>query len=978
MKNNLENLAKKLKGDLYTDKSLRTVYATDASAYREMPLAVVRPKGEADIIELVKFANANQTPIIPRAAGTSLAGQVVGNGIVADVSKYMNNIIEINSDNKTVKLQPGVVRDELNNRLKINNLFFSPETSTSNRCTIGGMLGNNACGTHSLVYGSTRDHIVAVRAILADGSIAEFRELNKAEFQEKTKLQSLEGEIYRNIENVLSNKQNQANIIKEYPHPEIKRRNTGYALDILLDTEIFSTSKNKFNLSKLIAGSEGTLAFVTEIILHLNNLPPKHKALVAVHTDSLPKAYEVNLNILKHKPVAIELMDDIILEQSQKNKLGRQNSFFVKGTPKAILMAEFAENTPEELDRKIANMKNDLQKNKLAFHFPTLKNNDIKKAYNLRKAGLGLLQNMPGDAKPVAVIEDTAVRPCDLANYMHDFNDMLKKHQLSCVHYAHISTGELHLRPVINLKTEEGNKLFKTIALETALLVKKYKGSLSGEHGDGRLRGEFISIILGEENYKLFESIKKTWDKNNILNPGKITNTPPMNKALRYMPQPPKQEIKTIFDFSKDMGYLRSIEKCTGSGDCRKSAEFAGAMCPSYQATKDEYNSTRARANILREYITKNNEKKFFISEEIIKILDLCLSCKACKNECPANVDMTKIKAEAMQIYYAKNGVPFRSRIVANYPKLMAIASLTPAVSNFFISNKTTSNLIKRTIGFTTQHTLPQLYKLTLRQWANRNLKSYLPPKATKQVVIFSDEFTNYNDAKIGISVVKLLCKLCYTPIFYKHEISGRSYLSKGMVAKAKKLARKNIELLHGKISSEIPLVGIEPSAILTFRDEYTELFPEDKSMEKKARKIVQNCFTFEEFVAKEFEEGEIATSLFTERKQHLKFHAHCYQKALSNSGATKTVLEIPKNYTAEEIPSGCCGMAGSFGFEKEHAKLSRKIGELVVLPAVRNASADTIIVASGTSCRHQIEDYTAVKALHPAEVLLNALNDFD
>lgn len=969
-----ETLKPDFEGDIFTDRSSQVIYATDASAYREMPAAIVRPRSEADIIKLVNFARRHHLPIIPRAAGTSLAGQVVGKGIVADVSKYMHQILKIDAENRRVRLQPGVVRDELNNKLKEFGLFFSPETSTSNRCTVGGMLGNNACGAHSLVYGSTRDHIISVRAVLSDGSIAEFKPLSKSEFEAKIQLGNLEGKLYRNIRELLSKPENQANIRREYPYPEIRRRNTGYALDMLLQSQVFSDSDKSFNFAELLSGSEGTLAFVTELVLNLSPLPPKHKALVPIHCRSLESAFKANLKVLEYEPVAIELMDDIILEQSQKNSLSKRNAFFVKGQPKAILMAEFAEEDPAVLDNKIQSMIRELKATELGYHFPILKMNDIKKAYDLRKAGLGLLQNIPGDAKPVAVIEDTAVRPQDLPEYMADFNALLQKHDLSCVHYAHIATGELHLRPVINLKTEQGNRLFKTIANETALLVKKYRGSLSGEHGDGRLRGEFIPIILGEANYALFKSVKQTWDPDTLFNPGKITDTPQMNEYLRYKPGMATPDLDTIFDFSEDQGYLRSAEKCTGSGDCRKSADFGGAMCPSFQATKDEYNSTRARANILREYITQSTDANLFADKEMMQVLDLCLSCKACKSECPANVDITKLKAEALQHHYDSHGIPLRSRLIANFPIINRLAACMPRLANFFMKNPLTAGFIKNITGFAPKRSLPLLHSFTFRAWAAHKLPALLPPKPIGKVLIFNDEFTNYNDTAIGVAAVKLLCRLGYEPVFPKHEISGRTYLSKGMVRKAKAIAQKNIQLLAEKVSPDTPLVGIEPSAVLTFRDEYPDFFRKETEPGKKARTMAAACLTFEEFIAREHAAGHISPDSFTQASKHIKFHVHCYQKALSERRFTKAILEIPKNYTAEEIPSGCCGMAGAFGFEKEHYVLSQKVGELVLLPAVRAADSATIIAAAGTSCRHQIKDGTKRRALHPAEVLLEAL----
>ena len=598
-------------GDIYTDRHTRVLYATDASAYREVPLAVTRPKSEEDIRLLVLFAKKHNTSLIPRTAGTSLAGQVVGGGIVVDVSKHLTKILKFNEKERWVRVQPGVVRDELNKFLEPAGLFFSPETSTSDRCMIGGMVGNNACGAHSLIYGSTRDHIISVRAILSDGIYVEFGSLLKKQFDKKCKLNSLEGDIYRNIHSILSDQENQEEIRRQFPDKSIKRRNTGYAIDLLLKTEPFTDSGEKFNFSKIIAGSEGTLAFITEIKLSLDPLPPPVKGLVCLHCNSLEDALKGNLIVLKYNPCAVELMDDVIMEQSKSSIELSKNRFFIRGKPAAMLIAEFAKETKKEVLKVTSEMEKEMRKAGYGYHFPVLFGDDIPKVWAMRKGGLGLLSNIPGDAKPVPVVEDTAVRPVDLPDYIADFNKLLLKHKLSCVYYAHIDTGELHLRPVLNLKDKKDTELFYIIAHETAKLVKKYKGSLSGEHGDGRLRGEFIPLMIGKKNFDLLKQIKTTWDPENIFNPGKIVDTPKMNTSLRYKPGQLIREIKTVFDFSTDFGYLRSVEKCNGSGDCRKSEIFDGTMCPSYQATRDENNTTRARANTFREILTNSTKSRY-------------------------------------------------------------------------------------------------------------------------------------------------------------------------------------------------------------------------------------------------------------------------------------------------------------------------------------------------------------------------------
>jgi Fe-S oxidoreductase len=593
----------------------------------------------------------------------------------------------------------------------------------------------------------------------------------------------------------------------------------------------------------------------------------------------------------------------------------------------------------------------------------------------LRKAGLGLLANLPGDEKAVPVIEDTAVDVNDLPAYIREFNEILKKYNLYSVHYAHAGSGELHLRPIINLKTKEGNQLFRSIAEEIATLVKKYNGSLSGEHGDGRLRGEFIKQMVGEKNYQLLKDIKKAWDPQHIFNPGKIVDTPLMNTMLRYTAGQQTAAFKTVFRYH-NQDVLQHAEQCNGSGDCRKTQLSGGTMCPSYMATRNEKDTTRARANILREFLTHSDKLNRFDHKEIYDVMDLCLSCKGCKSECPSNVDVAKLKAEFLQQYYDANGVPFRSRLIANFNRSAKWGAIAPWLYNFFMTGLLVSDLVKKFSGFATKRSMPTLYKTTLRSWYKKNnLRVKDPQRSTinrQRVYLFCDEFTNYNDTAIGIKAILLLEKLGYEVIIPQHEESGRAWLSKGLLRKAKGIANKNIELLHPLITAETPLVGIEPSAILTFRDEYIDLADDDKLEAAKA--LSKNVFMLEEFIAAEIDKGNITADLFTNQTKAIQLHGHCQQKALSSVAPTVKVLSLPQNYSVQTIPSGCCGMAGSFGYEKEHYELSMNIGEMVLFPAVREQEDDVIIAAPGTSCRHQVKDGTGKIALHPAEILYDAL----
>ncbi|MDX1955890.1 MAG: FAD-linked oxidase C-terminal domain-containing protein [Chitinophagaceae bacterium] len=969
MKEQYQDLASRLEGEFYDDQAMRTLYATDASAYRELPQAVAIPRSVKDIRMLIEFAQKTGSSLIPRTAGTSLAGQVVGNGIVVDVSKYFTGILELNKEEKWVKVQPGVIRDELNMFLRPHGLFFGPETSTANRAMIGGMVGNNSCGSNSVVYRSTREHLLEVKALLSDGSEVVFGALDIDEFHQKCEGDTLEAGVYRNIRQLLSNYENQQEIRKEYPKRTIERRNTGYAIDLLVETAPFSAGGPAFNFCQLIAGSEGTLAFITEIKLNVVPLPPPELGLLCVHFDTIDESLRANLIALKYDISASELIDHYILECTKNNIEQQKNRFFVKGDPGAILVIEFARHSHEEVLADANRCIEELKEAGLGYHYPLLFGADTKKIWTLRKAGLGLLGNMPGSKKPVPVIEDTAVDVNDLPAYIREFNSILKSYGLHSVHYAHAGSGEIHLRPILDLKTEEGNQMFRTIAQEIARLVKRYQGSLSGEHGDGRLRGEFIRQMIGEKNYGLLKDIKQAWDPQHIFNPNKIVDTPPMNTMLRYTPGQQSPRFDTVFRF-ENMDILLHAEQCNGSGDCRKTHLSGGTMCPSYMATRSEKDSTRARANILREFLTHSTKINRFDHEEIYQVMDLCLSCKGCKSECPSNVDVAKLKAEFLQHYYDAHGVPFRAKLIAGFNRSSSLAAIWPGAYNFLVKNNFTSGVIKSIAGFHPQRSLPGLHSTTVMKWASK--KREKPSGQSGMVYFFVDEFTNYSDTGTGIHAIQLLERLGYTVIIPTHVESGRASLSKGLLRRAKEIANRNISLLAPLVNEETPLIGVEPSAILTFRDEYIDLASDTQW--EKAKALAKHVYTIDEFLAREIEKGKIDASSFTKSPKQIKLHGHCQQKALSSVTFTQKMLSLPENYSVDVIPSGCCGMAGSFGYEKEHYDLSMKVGELVLFPAVRGASAETIIAAPGTSCRHQVKDGTGVEAKHPVDVLFEAL----
>ena len=958
----LQELQGRLNGSLVYDDLHKALYATDASVYRKIPLAVAFPKDEKDLQLLIEFATQNKVTLIPRTAGTSLAGQCVGDGIVVDVSKHFTNIIAFDELNKTITVEPGVVRDELNLFLKPFELFFGPNTSTSNRCMIGGMVGNNSSGSTSIRYGVTRDKVLQIDGVLSDGSLVCFKELTSKEFKLKTHEQSLEGKIYASIYNELSQEQVQQEIKSQFPKPSIHRRNTGYAVDELLASDLFGGLEATINIAKLLSGSEGTLVFSTAITLQLDIVQPKESVIVASHFKSIKESLKATVLAMNHELFACELMDKVILDCTKNNREHSKNRFFIQGDPEAILMFEVSANSIEEAQNKADKLIADLDNNNFGYHHPKIIGEDIKRMFDLRKAGLGLLGNIIGDKKAVACIEDTAVDLNDLPNYIEEFTKIMDKYQQKAVYYAHAGAGELHLRPILNLKKSEDVSLFRKITTETAQLVKKYGGSFSGEHGDGIVRAEFIPLMIGETNYQLLRRIKKTFDPNNIFNQGKITDAFPMDKSLRYDIDRNEPEIKTIQDFSDNQGILKLAEKCNGSGDCRKPASAGGAMCPSYRATKDEKDTTRARANTLREFLTNSEQANKFNHQELKEVFDLCLSCKACASECPSNVDVAALKSEFLYQYQEENGYSFRNTMFANNVKYNKIGSLVPGLTNLVLN----TYLTKSIMGISLKRSIPKLTPKTLKAWYKKQTHS----SSQKIVYIFCDEFTNFYDTEIGKDTITVLKRLGYNPTFINHPESGRSFISKGFLKEAKALANENVSIFKELITEETPLVGIEPSAILTFRDEYIRLADDVNS----ATVISKNTFTIEEFILKEFESGNIRTNQFSAEEKLVKIHGHCHQKALSSTHATFSILNIPKNYKPTIMNTGCCGMAGSFGYEKEHYKVSMQVGEDTLFPKIRNTSKDIEIVAAGTSCRHQIYDGTKRIAKHPITVLREAL----
>jgi FAD/FMN-containing dehydrogenase/Fe-S oxidoreductase len=972
-------LADRLSGELRTDAVAQTIYATDASEYQERPLAAALPASEADVGEIVRFAAAHRIPVIPRAAGTSLAGQVVGGGIVVDMGRHLNRIVALDVERRRVRVQPGVIRNELNRFLAAHGLFFAPETSTAGWAMIGGMVGNNSCGSNSIAWGTTRDHLVSARGFLADGSEVTFGPLSPGAFAAKCDGPgSLETRIYRTVRGMLGDASTRQKIRDAFPRPEVTRRNTGYALDALMDASALDPASDKaFNVCKLLAGSEGTLFLGVEYELNVIPLPPPG-ALLCVHCASVAEALEATVVVMRRdrpydaRATACELIDKKILDCTRDNLEQARNRSFVVGDPGAVLVVEMRDDDPANLEAKLRGVESELRSAGLGYAYPLLVGADAHKVWELRRAGQGLINNVPGDAKPREIVEDTAVAVADLPAYIAEFDRLLAdRYGIDCVHYAHAGAGELHLRPLFDLHTPEGLAMFRSVATDVAALVKKYRGSLSGEHGDGRLRSEFIRFMVGDACYDLFKRVKQAFDPQGIFNPGKIVDALPMDTALRILPGEPEPTYDTVFRFADSGGILRAAEKCTGVGQCRKPAAAGGTMCPSYQATLDEDHTTRARANVLRQALADPQSANPWLRPELAEVMDLCLSCKACKSECPSNVDMARLKAEWQQQCHDKRGVPWRSRLIADSASAMRRAAVAPWLYNFAVTAPGIASALKRLLGFAQKRSLPRLPATTLRGWW-KGRGGARGPGRLGRVHFFADEFTDTLDAPIGIKAIELLERLGWDVVIPDHVDSGRAQFSKGLVRKARDLATRNVELLSRVVTPEEPLVGLEPSAILTFRDEYPDLVPEP--LAAPAKYLARSTFLIDEFLARAATDGRIGPAAFHDEPSHVLVHGHCHQKALSNVNDTTTILSLPRNYAVEIIPSGCCGMAGSFGYEREHFDVSMKIAELVLFPAVRAASADTLLAAPGTSCRHQIADGTGRRALHPVEILHAAL----
>lgn len=948
-----ENIA----GEVRFDPTSRALYSTDASIFQIEPLGVVLPKSRQDIITTLQICAEHGVALIPRGAGTSQTGACLGRGVILDCSKYMKGVPEINLQEGWARVEPGVVPDELNAELQPHGMTFPVDISPANRANFGGMCGTNAGGSRSLVYGKMIDNVLSLEAVLTDGKVIQGRALSPEELSARLAQPDLEGAAYRAIDGLARQHHDEI----EARFPKIQRRVGGYNLDEFIKPQ-------PFNLAKILVGSEGTLAVTLAAQVKL--VPrPKRTGLAIVHFHSVQEALEATPRILEYGPSQVELMDKTLLDMTRQQIQYARRMHFVQGDPGALLSVEFFGDSDAEVKSKLEGLEQGLQRAGCGYAVVLAYNPAMQTdILTVRKAGVGLLLGFRTDRKPIAFIEDTAVPPQRLADYIRRLDEIVQSHGTSAAYYAHASVGLLHIRPMIDLKNTDDIGRMRSIAVAVSDLVLEYGGAISGEHGDGLLRSEFNQKMFGPTLYGAFRELKHTFDPQGRLNPGKITDAQSMVENLRYGGRDGRPyktiPVKTYFSFAREGGFDRAIEMCNGNGECRK--RQSGTMCPSYMVTLEEKHSTRGRANLLREAINGHLPADALTSRELYEALDLCLECKGCKADCPSNVDMAKLKYEFLGHYYARHGTPLRSRLFGQIALLNRVGSAFAPLSNWVAGSRPARLVLDRLIGIDARRRLPAFTRQTFEQWFRARRRSQGETGRPK-VALFNDTFANYNYPQIGQAAVQVLEALGYEVVLAEKKCCGRPMISKGLIDQAKANARWNVAALAPYAAAGIPVVGLEPSCLLTLRDDYLDLVDDPR-----AEAVSQNAFLFEEFVARELDKDGTKLKLAPATHPFL-FHGHCHQKAMVGSAPSLRVLKAIPGAQVTEVDSGCCGMAGSFGFEKEHYDLSLAIGNRRLFPAVQQA-AQSEIVAAGTSCRQQIQQGTGRRARHLAQVLAEAL----
>ncbi len=971
-----QRLADALAGEVRFDRYSRALYSTDASLYQMQPIGVVIPKHKQDVITTVQIAAERDVPILPRGGGTSLAGQSVGEAVVLDMSKYMNALLEVNVEEHWARVQPGIVLDELNHRLKPHGLMYAPDVATSSRANVGGTIGNNSAGSHSLIYGKTVDHVMSLDLVLANADEITAAPISQAALAAKQRGDSLEAHIYRELCRICDD--NAAEIRKRYPR--ILRRVAGYNLDEFVPNagskEVTPyrrdgcDAERPLSLAKILVGSEGTLATTVEATVNLVPVP-KMTALCVVHFETLVASMEAMQPILACEPTAVELIDKTILDMTRGSLEFSRVTTFIEGEPAALLAVEFYGESAAELHAQLDRLEETLRRAGFGYAFVRcLTAAEKARVWDTRKAGLGLLMGMKGDAKPVGFVEDAAVPIEHLPEYVRRFEQIVTAHDTTAAYYAHASVGLLHNRPIVNLKSEADIQKMHDIAREVRDLLLELGGAMSGEHGDGLVRSEWLESMFGPQIYQALREVKNAFDPRGIMNPGKIIDAPPMTENLRFGAKYNTIEIDTYFDFSNQDGFGGAIEMCNGVGACRKT--LTGTMCPSFIGTREEEHSTRGRANALRSVISGALPHTEFTSERLYEVLDLCLGCKACKAECPSNVDMAKIKYEVLAHYHKANGLPLHRRLFGEIASLAPFGSAFAPFSNWAVNNGISKWLAERLLGVDRRREMPTFVRPTFTQWFGKRRAAGGDKQRPGQhkVVLFPDTFMNYSEPAIGKAAVEVLEALGFTVILPEKRCCGRPLISEGMLEKASENARYNIASLSQYADAGIPIIGCEPSCTSTFTDDYVALISTPE-----AKRVAEATCSFEEFLMRHVAETPDFAMQFTDNPRDILLHGHCHQRALVGIQPTVEMLSLPPGHDVTVIDSSCCGMAGAFGYEKAHYELSLKIGELRLFPAVRESLASGVTLsAPGFSCRHQLEHGTGVLPKHPIELLREAI----
>ena len=962
----VEALRRQCQGEVRDDTYSRVLYSTDASIYKVMPHGVFFPASRDDVHAVVSLAAAYGVNLVPRGGGSSLAGQAIGEAMIVDFTRHLNRIVEINQAERWARVEPGMVLDQLNLDLAPMKLQFGPDPASSNRAALGGIVSNNSTGSHSIQYGMTADHVLGMNVVLSDGTEALLGPLDEETLLKSQTVRGLEGKIVNGIRAITSDDANRQTILESTPRHW--RRCGGYNLDRFIGVgPTFRVPQDtRFNLAKLVCGAEGTLAVIQDVKVNLVDVPPS-MGLAIVQFDSLSEALSAVPAILETHPSAVELLDNLGITLCREvPQYARLLQTFLDGDPDCVLITEFYGETPDEVSSHITKLKEHLRtQHRSATVVPVVEPERQHNVWTVRKVGLGLLMSLKGNYKPIPFIEDAAVPPEHLAEYVAQIDQFCQGLGSRVAYYGHASAGCVHIRPLINTKTAEEIAKIPDIMDFAVNLLHGYGGALSSEHGDGRVRSWMNERFFGPKMYRLYQQVKQIWDPNNLLNPGIVVDAPAVTSDLRYGSDYGVIPLDLNLDFSQEQGFDQAVEMCNGAGICRK--ETTGVMCPSFMATREEEHSTRGRANALRAALSGVLPAEEFTSKRMYEVMDLCIECKACKSECPSSVDMAKIKFEFLAQYQRRHGTSLRTRLFGNIATLSRLGSGPGApMFNAVTRSRPLRWLLERSVGITRQRPMPAFARESFSQWFKRRP---VPQGERPKVVLFNDTFNTYSEPHIAIAAVQVLEAAGFEVVLPGIRCCGRPMISKGLVKQARAAARDTVARLAPFAEAKMPIIGLEPSCLLSLHDEYLYLLPNDD----KARLVADHAVLFDEFIANLADDDKLPLT-FTQHEREVMLHSHCHQRALTGTASTRKVLALPSGYAVQEVDSSCCGMAGAFGYEREHFDISRRMAERRLLPAVRAAAKDAIIVAQGTSCRHQISFGTGRQVLHPAELLRDAL----